>query len=1014
MLQLQQDPTIVTYSKQAGASDSATPQQQSMAMQSAVRQLAVVKAEQKATLQSLRQISGVKVIYSVQRAYNGIAVYADAGQLDVLRKMPNVKTAQVMTPRYPTTTTSVKFIGAPKLWRRATALTGQGVKVGIIDTGVDYIHRDFGGSGTSYSSNNNTTIGDVADFPGARVVGGTDLCGDGYSGSNLPIPDPDPMDANGHGTHVAGITAGGGVTSTELAFTGPYDGTVAFDNFLVGPGVAPKASIYAVKVFGASGSTNLATEGIEWCCDPNQDGDMSDHLNVVNMSLGSKYGVDDADDVVAANNAALLGVCMVISAGNDGDTNYVLGSPGCAQRDICVASSYDDGIVNQQLQVNSPSSVAGKYIMVPASFGAPLTLGGVTGDLALASNAEGCSSMSSISGKIAVIDRGTCNYSVKVKNAQNAGAIAAIVVNNVDGEPVGMGGVDSTITIPSVMIGKADGTTLKTAMTAGTVNATMSIAYPITRTDLADMSSSFTSRGPSRAGSALKPDISAPGSEISSAKLGSGTQSVSMSGTSMAAPHIAGCCALLLQQHPGFNPESIKALLLNTATHDLYLNRNQAAPRFDLARGGAGRVDLANAANAHARAFSLADRGAVNLNFGVLEVVGSLTKDVKFRVVNTLSSATTYKLTYDPVVDAPGVAISFPGGGSITVPANGQLDVTVRLTATASAMKHNRDASLTALQSGHPREWLSVESGHVALVPQGTASEPKLWLGLYAVPRAAGTLFGTPHSLALSGTTGMFSTKFTGAEVYQGAAHPTDDQGLGYGYDLQYVSPNDEASKGYQNAYDLRAIGICSVPATPLQNTELHLGVSTYSPWQTPNTFEFDMWVDDNLDGYFDFILYNINWAGTDDVFSSIVYHYTYPNWNYISYYPLNVFTPDQYHVPAMNTNAMDLRFTAKDFNLSETQPILRYYVEAWDKFNGKTVDTTPVFDYDISKPAFKQSTFGWSDRSNYQWKVPYNQTNMASNKIQGILVHHRQNMQASSTEIMLPQTAVNSWGNYK
>jgi len=147
---------------------------------------------------------------------------------------------------------SVSFIKAVSAWAATSGNAGQGVKIAIIDTGVDYTHANFGGPGTvaAYNANNRSII-EPGTFPTAKVVGGRDFAGDAYTGANTPVPDPDPLDCNGHGSHVAGTAAGLGVNGDGTTFLGPYDNSTPFSSFLIGPGVAPRADIYAFKFLDA-------------------------------------------------------------------------------------------------------------------------------------------------------------------------------------------------------------------------------------------------------------------------------------------------------------------------------------------------------------------------------------------------------------------------------------------------------------------------------------------------------------------------------------------------------------------------------------------------------------------------------------------------------------------------------------------------------------------------------------------------------------------------------------------
>ena len=173
---------------------------------------------------------------------------------------------------------------------------------------------------------------------GARVKGGIDLVGDAYNADPddpayqpVPHPDPNPLDCNGHGSHVAGTAAGSGVTAAGATYNGPYNAsTITGNSWRIGPGVAPKADIYGIRVFGCEGSTDVTVDAIEWAVDNDMD--------VINMSLGSSFGTKDDPSAVASTNAAKAGVIVVTSAGNSGPSQYITGSPGTAEGAIATAA----------------------------------------------------------------------------------------------------------------------------------------------------------------------------------------------------------------------------------------------------------------------------------------------------------------------------------------------------------------------------------------------------------------------------------------------------------------------------------------------------------------------------------------------------------------------------------------------------------------------------------------------------------------------------------------------------
>src|SRR5262249_39000415 len=211
-----------------------------------------------------------------------------------------------------------QYIGANTAWAD-TGLTGQGVKIGVLDTGIDYYHANFGGTdGAAKFAADNSTIIEPGSFPTAKVAGGTDFVGDAYNESSndpavkTPRPDPDPLDCNGHGSHTAGTAPRLGVLSDRTPYRGPYHDTTHSNHLRIGPGVAPQATLYGYRVFGCEGSTS------ETVLVAALDRAMADGVDVVNMSLGSPFGRTEEPSSVASDTLAENGVVVVASAGNSG------------------------------------------------------------------------------------------------------------------------------------------------------------------------------------------------------------------------------------------------------------------------------------------------------------------------------------------------------------------------------------------------------------------------------------------------------------------------------------------------------------------------------------------------------------------------------------------------------------------------------------------------------------------------------------------------------------------------
>lgn len=633
---------------------------------------------------------------------------------------------------------------------KSTGKTGDGVKIGVIDTGIDYTHADFGGPGT-VSAWYAAHAGQAGPFtPTAKVVGGYDFVGDDYNATTTdpdyqPVAhDPNPIDCEGHGTHVSGTAAGFGVNADGSTFTGDYstlDGDQLYD-MKVGPGMAPKALLYSLKVFGCTGSTDLVIPALDWALDPNGDGDFSDHLDIVNLSLGLDYSpVDDPENAVIDQLAA-NGVLPVISAGNGGDLTDAGGEPGNAVRSLTVASSVDEYQLRDGLQVNAPADVSG-IAAGQVSVAYPwATKPDVTGDvvaLTEKANLDGCVALSAadaarVAGKVAWLEwddndaTRRCGSVARSGNVQRAGAIGAIFTSTLDAFAAGISG---SALIPVFQLPKAGTDKLRPAASAGTMNVTFSGSLVATIKDrtpaINDTLSSFTSRGTHGSLGVVKPDVTAPGSTIASAGIGSGNDVAVLSGTSMATPHTAGIAALVKQTHPTWSPEQIKAAIMNTAGHDLFTQTGQTGDRYGPARVGAGRVDALDAVTSSVVAYNTNTAGGVSASFGVVEApIGrsTLTQTRSIRVQNTGSEPADLSLSYDALISQPGVSYEVTPS-SVRIRANGSATVRVVMTVVPGDLRKTLDPTMEATQTDgftgadRARQFVSDASGRVLISQAG-------------------------------------------------------------------------------------------------------------------------------------------------------------------------------------------------------------------------------------------------------------------------------------------------------
>ncbi len=931
-----------------------------------------------------------QLLYRLQRVFNGLAVRLPETQVGSLWALPGVKAVHPLPLLDPGMVSTAPLIRAPQAW--STSLTGEGMKVGIIDTGVDYLHKALGGSGT-YTGH---SFDDHVVPWTAKVVGGWDFVGDEYNGSNAARPDGDPMDCNGHGTHVAGIAAAYGVTAAGETYGGPWGAATDLEAFAVGPGVAPQAQIYALKVFGCTGSTGYAAAAIEWALDPNRDGDFSDRLDVVNLSLGSSFGEAGGVYSTIANNAARAGMIIVASAGNSGDTHFITGSPGTADWVVSVANSVDSTSFMSDVEITAPPSVAGRYPATEAGFGPNMAReGGRSGLLVYpADNPKGCTAYSgsaaaAVSGNLALADRGDCTFASKVRNAQNAGAKGVLVVNHVAGDPIVMGASDADaqgITIPSMMISQADGDRIKAGFAAGNVNAVLSAArrgqVRLVSPSATDTMASSSSRGPRLSDFALKPDLTAPGTTIFAAEARSGWAGRSLSGTSMAAPHAAGAMALLRQLHTDWSVEELKALVMNTATPEVWVNPGQAGPRHGAARAGAGRLDVAAAIEGEILAFldAPASPGRVALSFASPEVVVRHRDARKVRVVNKGDAPASLTVHYEASVDQPGVDIA-PVPATLHVAANASATLDVVLQANAMTMANLRGADLSPSQAGVARAWLAEESGHLVLTPErGTPAR----LPVYAAPRRRATLLARQAALVPPAGTGTVLLELAGQDL-TGGDHP---DAVVTPLEWQYQAPGGgHIWAGIATDY----------PDRPLAQALVAFGVALPAIWTTPHFSSVSVDIDTTGDLQADWKLTAIDSARAQDPSAS-------PSDAFLARLcraassttcpgslPLNGAGADQLDTAPFLSDVMVLYARVADLQLGSGSTI-RYRLRA----DGVT---STWLTYDLARPGVRPAggagafAFLHRGRSGERLTIAYDTARLAAHGSKGVLLLHHHNV---------------------
>lgn len=489
----------------------------------------------------------------------------------------------------------------------ARGLTGDGVKVGIIDTGIDYTHPDLGGC-----------FGQ-----GCRVVTGTDFVGDDFDSEDPrhsePAPDDDPADCGGHGTHVAGIVGANGHVT----------------------GVAPDVEFGAYKVFGCEGATSaeVVMQALETALD--------DGMDIVNLSLGQAFQWPGFPTAKAADRLTEKGVVVVAAMGNDGETGVYSGSaPGVGDDVIAVASTD-----NPAERMNAALVPAlGRGIGYQTINEAPEPEPGTTTD-ELVWFGRACAddpSEADVTGKTALIIRGTCTFKEKYERAVNEGATSVVIYNDRPG-PFGGTGADD-LGVPLIAVTDTDGAALRDLVADGAA-PTLEFTGETVLVDLprAGLASAFTSYGPAP-DLAFKPDLAAPGGGIwSTVPVADGSYE-SLSGTSMASPHVAGAAALLLEAEPRLRPRDVRTRLANSAK-PVELGEDEAVTGLEAAhRQGTGVVNVIDALDAEACLYP------TGVNVGE----GTGARTFELTLTSRDDAAHSYELTHRSTVATTGDAMD-PG-----------------------------------------------------------------------------------------------------------------------------------------------------------------------------------------------------------------------------------------------------------------------------------------------------------------------------------------------------------------
>jgi minor extracellular serine protease Vpr len=820
--------------------------------------LAQLKSKQDAVMAQVRAMGGTELA-RVSKAHNAVVIQIDAQHLADVARLPGVTKVRPVVDYEAALSETVPYIGATAL--QGLGIDGTGIKVAVLDTGIDYTHHNLGGPGTvaaytdCYGPDPTSIINKELPpppcvYPTSKVVGGYDFVGEDWPNGPL-APDPNPIGAPGagvfpsfptldgsHGTHVADIIAGKSSDSSHV-------------------GVAPGAQLYAVKVC-SSVSTSCSgialLEAIEFALDPNGDGDISDAVDVVNMSLGSNYGQREDDLSEASAIASRFGIVVVAAAGNAADRPYIVSSPSTTPEVISVAQTQVPSALAYPLIINSPASIAGSYPNTATVDWAPVGAG-VTGDVAYVGGI-GCPGGPpypvSVVGKIALIDRGVCAVSLKVDRAAKAGAIGALIGLVAAGDAISFsyGGGDTFV--PTLIIIQSYSTLIKSTIATGaTVNATFSSATAI---GLVGSMVGSSARGPSYSYVAIKPDIGAPGASVS-AVSGTGTGESAFGGTSGATPMIAGSAALLLSASPLLTPQEVKAKLMNSAETNILVNpATLPGVPAEITRIGGGEVRVDKAHKLTVAAWDADDPVGVGLSFGYTAVTGTPQLVKKVLVRNYASKTRTFSITpsYRFAGDAASGAVTLSAPATVTVPGNGSKSFLLKLAINAAKLPtwawdavSPSTASTGGSQGGNGPLLTTVEfDGYVTFAD----ATDTLHLPWHVLPHKADDLKVASTSLALhGGSSGNIGISNVGGAV-DGAVDTFALTGTSSRIPAKFLpEPGDNFA-----VIDLKAVGVRAA------STNVQFAINTFGARSHPAyPAEFDIYVDSNNDGNFDYVIFN-------------------------------------------------------------------------------------------------------------------------------------------------------------